>query len=59
MPTYSYTCLACDIDVDKIRSIAEDEPTYICESCGNKLVRSYAGSPSITFNGSGFYSTDK
>lgn len=59
MPTYSYTCIACDIDVDKIRSIAEDEPAYICELCGSMLVRSYTGSPTITFNGSGFYSTDK
>lgn len=59
MPTYSYTCMHCDTDVDKIRGINEQEPEYICDSCGNRLIRSYRGAPTIQFNGSGFYSTDK
>ena len=59
MPSYDYTCLACDVTVTKTRSITESEPTYVCDSCGNKLIRSYSGSPSVKFNGSGFYSTDK
>lgn len=59
MPTYTYTCIPCDLSVDKLRSISEEEPIYMCDSCGGKLIRSYQGSPTIRFNGSGFYSTDK
>lgn len=60
MPSYQYTCSKCSTFVDKLRGIADEEPTYYCDSCGSILKRSYAGSsPSVTFNGSGFYSTDK
>lgn len=58
MAIYSYQCPDCDTVSDKVRSISEPEPTYVCNKCGSVLFRLYH-SPGIQFNGSGFYSTDK
>jgi predicted nucleic acid-binding Zn ribbon protein len=36
--------------------MADDEPDYFCEKCGDKLRRIYDATP-VKFNGTGFYST--
>ena len=38
MPTYSYTCLACDIDLDRMTKI-DVRDDQVCEKCGNRLNR--------------------
>ena len=57
MPVYEYTCINCNIDITKSRSINEDDPGYTCDTCGYQLNRVYSKVGSL-FNGSGFYSTD-
>jgi putative FmdB family regulatory protein len=47
MPTYDYSCDACDHTWEEFQSIKAD-PTKKCPSCGK----------SILFKGSGFYITD-
>lgn len=58
MAIYSYSCPDCNITQDKVRGISEPEPRYECEVCGSVMFRIY-NAPGVTFNGSGFYSTDK
>lgn len=58
MAIYSYQCPDCGKAFDKTRSISDPEPTYECDGCGSVLFRLY-NAPGVTFNGSGFYSTDK
>lgn len=57
MPKYQYSCINCDLDIEKERSIQDLEPAYFCDKCGYKLSRVYE-TPVIKFNGKGFYSTD-
>ena len=40
MPNYSYTCLACDKDEDRIVKI-DDRDNQTCSACGNRLNRTY------------------
>ena len=56
MPTYSYEC-ECGQQTDTFHSIY-DEPKIECEKCGGPMRRVFSA-PAITFNGSGFYTTDK
>jgi putative FmdB family regulatory protein len=58
MAIYSYSCSNCSITQDMVRGISEPEPKYECEVCGSVMLRIY-NVPGVTFNGSGFYSTDK
>ena len=58
MPIYTYKCKACETPYQKVRGITESEPEYTCESCDKPLSRVYS-SIGITFNGGGFYSSDK
>ena len=58
MAIYTYRCNDCDISIDVSRGITETEKSYECGSCGSVLFRVYQA-PGVTFNGSGFYSTDK
>lgn len=57
MPTYEYSCIECDIDIEKHKPFSESESSEFCEKCGNKMTKVY-GSFGIQFNGSGFYKTD-
>lgn len=57
MTLYEYTCLNCDIDYEKERSMLDDEPSYYCEDCGYALIRVYNPTTTI-FKGGGFYKTD-
>lgn len=57
MAQYDYSCMNCDVQVTKTRSMLETDPGYLCETCGYKLIRVYSN-VGVTFNGNGFYSTD-
>ncbi len=57
MPLYSFRCLACETQFDRIVPFGTEE--VMCE-CGNTAVRSHKPSPAmILFKGPGFYSTDQ
>jgi putative FmdB family regulatory protein len=55
---YQYECPGDNEIVEIERSVNEPEIDYACGLCGAKLRRIYTA-PTITFKGSGFYSTDK
>ena len=56
MPTYTYTCTACNDLVEKRQSFA-DPPLTTCEQCGGTL-RKIIHPVGIVFKGSGWYITD-
>ena len=56
MPTYQYVCIECDLSKDLQRSVDDRDEQTLCDKCGYKMNRAW-NSPTITFNGSGFYST--
>lgn len=58
MPIYEYRCKDCNLTKTITRSFSEKEEEYSCESCNSSLTRVYS-SIGVTFNGSGFYSTDR
>ena len=58
MAIYEYKCKSCDASVTIARGINDEETIPVCASCANPLNRVYS-SVGVTFNGSGFYSTDK
>jgi putative FmdB family regulatory protein len=58
MALYEYKCKECESTVTVSRSISEPEVAVFCVSCKSPLSRVYS-SVGVTFNGSGFYSTDK
>jgi putative FmdB family regulatory protein len=58
MPTYDYTCDACEHSWEEFKSI-KAEPTKKCPSCGKKKARRLIGAGAgLIFRGSGFYLTD-
>lgn len=59
MALYEYKCQSCNTQVVKSRGMTEPDPGYSCETCNSDLIRVYSSGISVTFNGSGFYSTDK
>jgi len=58
MPLYDYKCKECDKITTITRAFADKEGSYKCDTCNSDLSRVYS-SIGVTFNGSGFYSTDK
>jgi putative FmdB family regulatory protein len=56
MPTYEYVCKSCGHTFEIVRSMS-DPPLTECPRCGGELRRIFAA-PTITFKGSGFYTTD-
>ena len=58
MAMYEYACKSCNASVTISRGITDREEAPICGSCQIPLSRVYS-SVGVTFNGSGFYSTDK
>ena len=58
MPVYEYECPQCKAREKFSRSIMESDPGYDCSTCNLKLIRVYSNI-GVTFNGRGFYSTDK
>lgn len=58
MPTYEYTCDACEHRFDEFQSFSEP-PLKKCPECGKpKLRRLFGAGAAIVFKGSGFYQTD-
>ena len=55
MPTYSYKCAKCSKIEDVIHGMKEKYQD-LCE-CGGRMQKMFHPS-TISFNGSGFYSTD-
>jgi putative FmdB family regulatory protein len=58
MALYEYKCKSCNASVIISRGIADKEEIPQCDTCKTPLNRVYS-SVGVTFNGSGFYSTDK
>ena len=56
MTKYQYSCITCDLEYEKERSIHDDEPRYVCDQCGYALNRVY-NTFGLQFKGEGFYST--
>lgn len=60
MANYEYKCPQCETKISVNRGITEEDPGYECETCKVPLNKVYSNSNfGITFNGSGFYRTDK
>jgi len=57
MAVYEYSCGVCNKSETIVRSISDPEESYFCKSCNNSLNRVYS-KVGVTFNGSGFYTTD-
>lgn len=57
MPIYEFTCLVCDKTL-AINLRLEDSQHLTCPECGEPMKRSYTFG-AVTFNGKGFYTTDK
>lgn len=57
MPLYEYTCTNGHIKKE-IRSIHAEEPKHTCDECGEPMTQ-VVGQVSVSFKGSGFYTTDK
>lgn len=59
MPVYEYECKKCVKNVTVTRSITDNNvDAVLCEACGGILQRKY-GWGATTFNGEGFYTSDK
>lgn len=57
MPIYEFTCLVCDKTLSI--TLALNASQHItCPDCGEAMKRSY-NFGAVTFNGTGFYKTDK
>src|ERR671922_10642 len=56
VPTYTYTCTACNDVIEKRQSFS-DPPLTTCEQCGGAL-RKVIHPVGIVFKGSGWYITD-
>ena len=58
MPTYDYSCDACEHEFEIFESISA-EPQKKCPKCKkNKLRRLFGAGAGLIFKGSGFYQTD-
>jgi putative FmdB family regulatory protein len=58
MPTYDYSCDACDHNFEVFESIMA-EPQSKCPKCKKKKLRRLFGAGAgLVFKGSGFYQTD-
>src|SRR5688572_27247226 len=58
MPTYDYSCDACDHEFEVFESITA-EPQKKCPKCKKKKLRRLFGAGGgLIFKGSGFYQTD-
>jgi putative FmdB family regulatory protein len=58
MAMYDYKCPQCETTIQVKREINDPDPGYECDTCNSKLIRVYSIG-AVTFNGSGFYRTDK
>jgi len=56
VPTYAYTCTACNHDFEIVQSFSDDSLTQ-CPQCEGRL-RKVFNAVGVVFKGSGFYSND-
>ena len=56
MPTYSYSCTACDNKFDVVQAFSDNALTQ-CPECDGRL-RKLFGKVGVVFKGSGFYRND-
>lgn len=54
---YDYKCEKCSSEITVERSIHAEASNPMCFNCHTTMDRVW-NTPSITFNGTGFYSTD-
>ncbi len=54
---YEFTCLLCDKTLEMNLTL-DSAQNVTCPECGEPMKRSYTFG-AVTFNGSGFYKTDK
>ena len=57
MPTFDFTCQACDSTFEFTRSFGSTEHPA-CPHCKSKDTEKLMHTPNIAFKGSGFYKTD-
>ena len=58
MPVYEYKCPLCQARYTESRGMMEQEVKKQCDNCKVDYIRVFS-TPTVTFNGSGFYATDK
>ena len=56
MPTYQYSCTACEHFFEQFQSFSDDSLT-VCPRCEGRL-RKVFNAVGVVFKGSGFYRTD-
>jgi putative FmdB family regulatory protein len=56
VPTYQYSCTACETALEAQQSFSDD-PLTVCPECGGKL-RKVFSAVGVVFKGSGFYRND-
>lgn len=52
MPSYDFTCLGCDLTVERYFTFHEDHRVE-CEKCGNQMIKVMSPTPSH-FKGGGW-----
>lgn len=58
IPIYEYKCPVCQAEYSETRGILEDVKKTQCDNCKVDYIRVFSIA-AVTFNGSGFYATDK
>jgi putative FmdB family regulatory protein len=58
MPTYEFHCPKCAVRVSETCAYEQLDPNPPCHNCDGTLIRLY-NFGAVTFNGPGFYTTDK
>jgi predicted nucleic acid-binding Zn ribbon protein len=50
--------MKCETKLSVVKPITESAEPPVCADCGNRMIRKF-NFGAVTFNGSGFYATDK
>lgn len=58
MPLYEFACKTCGVQSEANYPISASVQYPNCQGCGEQMVRLY-NFGSVSFKGSGFYTTDK
>ncbi|MFN3604474.1 MAG: FmdB family zinc ribbon protein [Leptonema sp. (in: bacteria)] len=57
MPTYTYKCISCGHQYEKLQKITS-QPDTTCPECNGEVERLIGAGVGIVFKGTGFYVTD-